>query len=1284
MDKGWMSKNRLSNEYEVGVESFLQFAVKNGKNPNVMPCPCVKCGNLREKDVKTIRAHLTYNGMDLTYVSWIYHGERSRPNTSNKEEEESSVGHDFYSDEPVDMVHDAYVDNPTHFHRLLEEAEMPLYFGCDGFTKLSATVKLYNLKAKYGWSDTSFTDLLMLIGEMLPKDNVLPSSLYEAKKSLSTLGMKYEKIHACPEDCILYRNEYANLVNCPTCGKSRWKVLKNDKINEGVPAKVLWYFPPIPRFQRMFGNKEMSSNLRWHADKRVRDGHLRHPADSPAWKLVDEQWPNFGNEPRNLRLALSADGINPHSVMSSKYSCWPIILITYNLPPWLCMKRKHMMLTLLVSGPHQPGNDIDVYLAPLIDDLKQLWEVGAEIYDAYHKENFMLRAVLLWTINDFPAYGNLSGSKVKGYFACPVCADQTYAKNLKHSRKMSYTGHRRFLPDHHPYRRQKKTFNGKNELGPTPNILSGSEVFERVENINCVWGKKSKKSQSKGADDKSAWKKKSIFFELEYWKHLHIRHCLDVMHIEKNVCESLFGTLLNIPGKTKDGVKARLDLADMGLRNELAPMIGEKRTYLPPAFYTLSKAEKRQVCAFFGGVKVPTGYSSNVASLLSADDSKLVGLKSHDCHTLMQQLLPVAIRGVLTKQVRYDITRLCFFFNVLCNKVVDVSKLEDIQGDITTTLCLLEKHFPPSFFDIMVHLTIHLVREVKLCGPVWYRWMYQLQSYIGVLARQKIKVNIEKWSDVPQEVKGTIWESVKLVFNVHEDWKKKCLTSANTKWRQFKSYLYKTYIIPFHDQPELLYHPPPEYIIPQDDWKDFVITRMSEESRKKSQELTATRKQNVYPHHVSRKGYAGLREEMKEQLTGDYEFDRALLWKQARANKKGEFEGEMLTETVSKIDVYLRQKHDGVFTSSGPSDDVLTQAIGKPEQRGRVRGVGAYVTPTTYYKKSESEKGNEVQEMKKQMAEMNAKILELQQQMMMNKESEEKGSCSVKNERCVEVDDDDVEEVPRDNVLSLVKTPRTKSKKDVKDTMKLKATDVPTALKMLHKYASVALNGGRTIQFTLDPNVFGNNREVFVEFDEIHKMCELEPIAASSICVYIWHLYKECEASNILDRIRFVDPYLVSCDPSVDQNEQAGRLGQRLIGTKNNQLVMMPCNVGWHWILLVIDPHKETVYALDPLLDGTHVEDWKSMMTLAMKMFNMSIGTRGRKTPLWETINAPQQPDGAQCGFYVMRFMRDVFDNLVSDHSLPLATLFTGGCYSKKEIDEMRIEWAEFLSSIDD
>lgn len=64
--------------------------------------------------------------------------------------------------------------------------------------------------------------------------------------------------------------------------------------------------------------------------------------------------------------------------------------------------------------------NIDVYLQPLIDDLKTLWESGIETYDAFKKQNFHLRAALLWTINDFPAYGMLSGWSIKGKLACPV------------------------------------------------------------------------------------------------------------------------------------------------------------------------------------------------------------------------------------------------------------------------------------------------------------------------------------------------------------------------------------------------------------------------------------------------------------------------------------------------------------------------------------------------------------------------------------------------------------------------------------------------------------------------------------------------------------------------------------------------------------------------------------------------------------------------------------------------------------------------------------------------
>ncbi|KAL0556393.1 hypothetical protein IC582_004906 [Cucumis melo] len=106
-------------------------------------------------------------------------------------------------------------------------------------------------------------------------------------------------------------------------------------------------------------------------------------------------------------------------------------------------------------------------------------------------------------------------------------------------------------------------------------------------------------------------------------------------------------------------------------------------------------------------MKVPRGYSSNVTNLVSIENSKLNGLKSHDCHVLLQQLLPVAIRSVLPKH--------------------------KLQEDIVITLCLLEKYFPPSFFTIMVHLTVHLVREVKLCGPIYLRWMYPFERFMKVI-----------------------------------------------------------------------------------------------------------------------------------------------------------------------------------------------------------------------------------------------------------------------------------------------------------------------------------------------------------------------------------------------------------------------------------------------------------------------------------------------------------------------------------------------------------------------
>ncbi|KAK7346843.1 hypothetical protein VNO80_21366 [Phaseolus coccineus] len=673
MDRSWIHCARISDEYERGVEEFIQFAQRNainsGRDGGKIRCPCVNCLNGRILDVNIMREHLLCDGFLRSYTTWTWHGELlNLPRVSVTEEYVEAEHDDVVDDRLEDMIRDVGAESFAKAHgygSMSSDAETPLYPGStNNFTRLSVVLRLMNLKALNGWTDKSFTELLQLLKDMLPEGNTLPNRNYEAKKILCPMGMEYKKIHACPNDCILYRKDFELLKSCLRCGLSRYKLKQtdDDTIEEmekhGPPMKVMWYLPIIPRMKRLFANPDDAKNLRWHADERKCDGMYRHPADSVQWKKFDDEFPEFGKESRNIRLGLATDGMNPF------------------------------------------GNDIDVYLSPLIEDLKLMWDEGVQVFDRFANETFKLHAMLFCTINDFPAYGNLS----------------------------VYLRHRRFLRSHHPYRRLKKAFNGHQETSGPPTPLTAAEVYEKVNNIDHTFGKSKKKSVVT-----NIWKKKSIFFDLPYWSRLEIRHCIDVMHVEKNVCDSLIGTLLNINGKTKDGLNARLDLVEMNIRGKLAPIEMGKRTYLPPACYTMSKNEKVSFCQCLKGVKVPQGHSSNVKSLVSMQDLKLIGLKSHDCHILMQQLLPVAIRGILLKNVRHTITRLCSFFSSICCKVIDPLKLDELQDEIIVILCELEMFFPPSFFDIMVHLLVHLVREVRLCGSVYLRWMYPVERYMKIL-----------------------------------------------------------------------------------------------------------------------------------------------------------------------------------------------------------------------------------------------------------------------------------------------------------------------------------------------------------------------------------------------------------------------------------------------------------------------------------------------------------------------------------------------------------------------
>ncbi|KAL7212485.1 hypothetical protein ACSBR2_015222 [Camellia fascicularis] len=435
MDKSWMMiKDRLkSKEYLEDVQSFLEFATKNLGPQDEIRCSCVDCLNGTKFSRHVVQLHLIRRGIAFSYRTWVHHGEhvpmfRAHPTMRNDDTESNRAGmttnHENVGELPT-MLEEIYMSglmddhideertsserhNLLKFMKLFDDAQRKVYPKCEKFSILSFVIKMLHVKVYNKWSNKSFDMVMQVFKDILPKcDENVPWTLYEAKKFLRKLGLGCEAIHACKNDCTLFWKDNATLENCPTCTESRYKL--NDKTGKKIPHKILRHFPLTPRLKRLYMSKKTTAYMRWHKNKHVDDGVLRHPIDGEAWKDFDRLHPTFSVDPRNVRLGLATDGFNPFGNMSASYSMWPVILMPYNLPPWKYMKDPFVMMSLLIPGRSTPGRDIDVYLQPLVKELTNLWEHGVQTYDASNDRIFTMHAAVMWTINDFPAYGSLSG-----------------------------------------------------------------------------------------------------------------------------------------------------------------------------------------------------------------------------------------------------------------------------------------------------------------------------------------------------------------------------------------------------------------------------------------------------------------------------------------------------------------------------------------------------------------------------------------------------------------------------------------------------------------------------------------------------------------------------------------------------------------------------------------------------------------------------------------------------------------------------------------------------------
>jgi hypothetical protein len=206
------------------------------------------------------------------------------------------------------------------------------------------------------------------------------------------------------------------------------------------------------------------------------------------------------------------------------------------------------------------------------------------------------------------------------------------------------------------------------------------------------------------------------------------------MHIKKGVFENTFSLLLGIPSKKKDELSACKDLQALEIREELHPQERSNgKTYLPPASYTLTIEDKKVICKCLQGIRVPTGFSSNIKNLVSMSNLRMSGCNTHDCHTILSLFLAITIRTINHPYVKMLITCICHFFNAISKKVIDIIELDEPHKEIRVTMCQLKMCFFPSFVDMMEHYMIHLVDQIFMLGPTYMHYIYPYECHMVVM-----------------------------------------------------------------------------------------------------------------------------------------------------------------------------------------------------------------------------------------------------------------------------------------------------------------------------------------------------------------------------------------------------------------------------------------------------------------------------------------------------------------------------------------------------------------------
>jgi hypothetical protein len=199
---------------------------------------------------------------------------------------------------------------------------------------------------------------------------------------------------------MLFWKEHKDDTECQHCGRYRYVKVKNEdgvSVTIKVVVKQLHYIPITPRLKQLFLCKETTQQMRWHKEV-IRDSEdtdiMSHHADAEAWHALNHFDLEFAWDLRSARLSLSMDDFQSYSSDSIAYSCWPVFVMPYNVSPNKCLKEGFIFLALVILGPRKRKKQMNIFLHPLMKELKELWQ-GVDAYNIYIKCQFNLCAVYL-------------------------------------------------------------------------------------------------------------------------------------------------------------------------------------------------------------------------------------------------------------------------------------------------------------------------------------------------------------------------------------------------------------------------------------------------------------------------------------------------------------------------------------------------------------------------------------------------------------------------------------------------------------------------------------------------------------------------------------------------------------------------------------------------------------------------------------------------------------------------------------------------------------------------